>query len=164
LNGNLNIKSGNLVTSSLSGNIFTNTTSLFIGGNTGKTIINDGCIGNLFIGTTTNANNKWLSTGVCTATSFNALSDYRIKENIRPIIHTIDNLNPIHYVNKNTKLEDIGLIAHELQESIPFLVTGEKDGTELQSVNYIGLIGLLIKEIQELKKRVFILEKEMVNK
>ena len=29
---------------------------------------------------------------------------------------------------------------------------GEKDGLETQSINYTGLIGLLTKEIQELKK------------
>jgi hypothetical protein len=48
----------------------------------------------------------------------------------------------------------MGLIAHELQEEFPFLVTGEKDGDEHQSVNYNGLIALLIKEVQELKKIV----------
>jgi len=37
-------------------------------------------------------------------------------------------------------------------------VSGEKDGEEMQSLNYIGLIGVLVKEIQELKKRVHILE------
>jgi hypothetical protein len=58
------------------------------------------------------------------------------------------------------------LIAHELQEYYPFLVEGEKDGEQTQSVNYIGLIGVLIKEIQELKKRVLDLEKkiEIINK
>jgi len=37
-------------------------------------------------------------------------------------------------------------------------VSGEKDGEQMQSLNYIGLIGVLVKEIQELKKRVQILE------
>ena len=54
---------------------------------------------------------------------------------------------------------DIGLIAHELQELFPFLVNGEKDGSTHQSVNYTGLIGLLIKEIQNLNARVSKLEK-----
>ena len=52
----------------------------------------------------------------------------------------------------------MGLIAHELQEVYPFLVNGVKDKEELQSVNYIGLIPLLIKEIKELKQRVKMLE------
>jgi hypothetical protein len=45
-----------------------------------------------------------------------------------------------------------------LQEHYPFLVEGEKDGSNMQTVNYIGLIGILIKETQELKKRVKYLE------
>ena len=59
--------------------------------------------------------------------------------------------------------ESIGLIAHEVQEYYPFLVEGEKDGEQTQSVNYIGLIGVLIKEIQELKKRVLNLENIIKN-
>jgi hypothetical protein len=38
------------------------------------------------------------------------------------------------------------------------LVSGTKDGPETQSVNYIGLIGILTKEVQDLKKRVAELE------
>jgi hypothetical protein len=33
-------------------------------------------------------------------------------------------------------------------------VNWNKDGDEMQSVNYIGLIALLIKEIQELKSKL----------
>jgi hypothetical protein len=40
----------------------------------------------------------------------------------------------------------------------PFLVNGTKDGEQFQSVNYTGLIGILTKEIQEIKERVKILE------
>jgi hypothetical protein len=71
---------------------------------------------------------------------------------------TIDNLKPVTYLNNKTEKQDIGLIAHELQEVYPFLVTGEKDGENLQSVNYTGLIAILIKEIQELKKEVNVLK------
>jgi hypothetical protein len=96
--------------------------------------------------------------GKCSAISFEATSDYRIKENVINLTNkssfTVDNLRPVTYTNKLSGKQDIGLIAHELQEHYPFLVSGEKDGLENQSVNYIGLIGILIKEIQELKERV----------
>jgi hypothetical protein len=46
----------------------------------------------------------------------------------------------------------MGFIAHEVQEIFPFLVNGEKDGKELQSINYTGFISLLVKEVQDLKK------------
>ena len=41
-----------------------------------------------------------------------------------------------------------------MQEYYPELVNGEKDGNEMQSVNYIGLIPILINEIQNLKMEV----------
>lgn len=50
--------------------------------------------------------------------------------------------------------QDIGVIAHELQAIYPFLVNGEKDGENLQTVNYNGLFGILINEIQRLKQEV----------
>ena len=104
-------------------------------------------------------------TNAVTALAFNVTSDYRIKEDVYslhiiPDEFTVDKLRPISYYNNQTKKRDIGLIAHELQEEYPFLVNGEKDGENYQSVNYNGLIGILIKEIQELKSRVLELEKK----
>jgi len=100
------------------------------------------------------------------ATGYNISSDYRIKENIINLdeTFTIDNLRPVTYKNIKIEKQDIGLIAHELQEVYPFLVTGEKDGENLQSVNYNGIIGILIKEIQDLKKDVKIIKEEIKNK
>ena len=66
----------------------------------------------------------------------------------------MDKLRPIYYRDKMFEQENIGLIAHELQEYYPYLVNGVKDGEDIQSVNYIGLIGLLIHEIQQLKKDI----------
>jgi hypothetical protein len=102
-------------------------------------------------------------TGTLNAAAFNSTSDYRIKESVKRIDenYTIDKLRPVIYLNKQTLKTDMGLIAHELQESYPFLVNGEKDGEEKQSVNYIGLIALLIKEMQETKKEVIHLKKEI---
>jgi hypothetical protein len=82
-------------------------------------------------------------------------SDYRIKENVISLdsSYTVDNLKPVTYFHKLSQRQDIGLIAHELQEYYPCLVKGEKDGEEYQKVNYNGLIPILIKEIQELKRK-----------
>jgi gliding-associated putative ABC transporter substrate-binding component GldG len=40
----------------------------------------------------------------------------------------------------------------------PDLVKGEKDGEEYQRVYYNGLIGILVKEVQDLKRRLAALE------
>ena len=81
-------------------------------------------------------------------------SDYRIKENVEELSEedTINGLHPVKYYNTNLKRNDYGLIAHELQEKYPFLVSGEKDGNEPQSINYNGLISLLVHEVKNLKK------------
>jgi hypothetical protein len=95
-------------------------------------------------------------TGRLQASIYFTTSDYRIKDNVLLLDETfsVDKLNPVIYYNKNIKKHDIGFIAHEVQENYPVLVNGEKDGAELQSLNYIGLIGILTKEIKELKKNV----------
>ena len=54
--------------------------------------------------------------------------------------------------------------SHGLQEHYPFLVDGTKDGETLQSVNYVGLIPVLIKEIQELKREIREIKEELNKK
>jgi hypothetical protein len=92
--------------------------------------------------------------------TMNTSSDYRLKENIMPISDefSVDKLNPCVYNLKDSGKLQTGFIAHELQEVFPHMVNGEKDGEEMQSVNYIQLIAILTKEIQDLKKRVLQLE------
>jgi hypothetical protein len=91
-------------------------------------------------------------------------SDYRIKDIIETLddsaVYSVDQLNPIKYFNKKSRKEEFGFIAHEVQEVFPCLVTGEKDGPDLQTLNYIGLIGVLTKEIQLLKAAVAELQKK----
>ena len=113
------------------------------------------------IGSTTITGNYWLDVGAgntaasVRAGTFNAVSDYRIKYNVNSLLSndtiTVDNLLPIEYDLVGGK-HDMGFLAHEVQEIFPFLVTGEKDGDDIQSLNYNGFIALLVKEIQELKK------------
>ena len=105
-------------------------------------------------------NNVYASSAVY-ANNVALTSDYRIKENVKTLDDTfkVYYLNPVTYLNKQTKKQDIGLIAHELQEFYPELVSGEKDGTETQTINYIGLIPVLINEIKTLKNIIKIFKK-----
>jgi hypothetical protein len=86
-------------------------------------------------------------------------SDYRIKENVTGLneTDTVDSLIPIQYNNSLSGNHEFGLLAHELQAIYPYLVNGEKNGDEYQRVNYNGLIGVLVKEIQDLKQRLAVL-------
>ena len=113
------------------------------------------------IGTNNPTANLYVAGSIVATSTIRSGSDYRIKKDIKSFgleDYSVDNLNPVYFKFKTDEKESIGLIAHELQEYYPFLVEGEKDGKNTQSVNYIGLIAVLIKEIQELKKRVVYLE------
>lgn len=71
-----------------------------------------------------------------TATSFNTSSDYRLKENVKPMtgaLEAILALKPVTYTWKVNGSEGEGFIAHELQSVCPHAVTGEKDGTRMES-------------------------------
>lgn len=94
------------------------------------------------------------------ATTFNATSDYRLKYNIQPITKTINLLKPIEY-DFSGGTHQMGFLAHEVQNEFPFLVNGEKDGNTMQSINYNGFIALLVKEVQDLKKKVQQLQNKM---
>ena len=98
--------------------------------------------------------------GNLVAGSYATSSDYRIKTNIVELDETynVDKLRPVKYYQTQINREKYGLIAHELQEHYPDLVVGEKDGSELQRVNYMGLIAILINEIKRLKQSLVELE------
>ena len=104
-------------------------------------------------------------------------SDYRLKENVVAMdkSETLSKLMQVKPVNfdwkDGNKLHNYGFLAHELQETFPQAVHGEKDavnedGTiKTQSVNLAALIPYLVASIQEqqtiindLKARITALE------
>ena len=64
----------------------------------------------------------------------------------------MDKLTPVYYHNTELKQPEMGFLAHDVQREYPFLVSGIKDGPELQSLNYTGLIPLLVQEVKDLKQ------------
>jgi acyl-[acyl carrier protein]--UDP-N-acetylglucosamine O-acyltransferase len=119
--------------------------------------------GRLTVTNDVSLNNNLDITGKCKAASYSTASDYRIKSNVMELDDTfvIDQLKPIHYHNKITDNDDIGFMAHEVQEIYPYLVIGKKDDAAIQSVNYNGIIGILVKEIKDLKRENRRLRKDM---
>jgi hypothetical protein len=107
-------------------------------------------------------------------TSYNTSSDYRLKENIVPMVGalaTVSALKPVTYKWKSDGSNGQGFIAHELAEVVPDCVTGEKDavnedGTiKAQGIDTSFLIATLTAAIQEqqsiindLKSRIETLE------
>ena len=159
--GNITSASTITATSNLTaGNIITGGIASVTGALTAGSVSTGGTItatGNLTAGNITTA-------GTVTAASFNATSDYRIKYDVTDLDESfvIDGVRPVEYYVNDRKEKNYGVIADELQQVYPCLVTGEKDGEQLQSVNYIGIIPLLINEIKNLKKAVKALQERGV--
>mgnify|MGYP003552298192 FL=1 len=95
------------------------------------------------------------------ATTFNSTSDYRIKSDIQDLEYGLKDLLKLsskRYILDN-ELKSCGFIAHELQEFIPEVVLGEKDGIDkygqpiYQSVNYSAIVPILVNGIKELNEK-----------
>jgi hypothetical protein len=98
-----------------------------------------------------------------TATAFNTSSDYRLKNNPQPLTGSgafIDALQPKTWNWKADGSKGVGFIAHEVQEVSPNSVVGEKDGEEMQAMEYgsAEFIANIIAELQSLRARVAALE------
>ena len=95
------------------------------------------------------------------ANTFNAYSDIRLKKDVKLLDETqgVDNIRVVRYNNKSDNSSHFGVIAHELAEIYPELVSGEaSDEKTMQSVSYVELIPICINEIQRLKKDTELLQ------
>ena len=83
-----------------------------------------------------------------TATDFDSTSDIRLKTNIQAIQDPLAKVVQIEGVSFNWKEDNrpaLGVIADQVEKIIPELVHGDNPKT----VNYNGLIGLLIEAVKE---------------
>jgi len=149
-----------------SGNILVGTTSaglnsakLFVFANSGGTTAEFGI--NAISGTAIRFSNAQDLGGSITiasggGTSYNTSSDYRLKEDFKEI-NGLEKVLAIKTYNYKWKICDErmdGVIAHELAEVIPYAVVGEKDGEQMQGVDYSKIVPVLVKAIQELKAEI----------
>ena len=94
------------------------------------------------------------STGRLSATIVNSLSDEKLKKDISTIDDALDKvkqLRGVDYTWKQSEEKSKGVIAQELQEVFPELVSESGSGL---SVNYNGIIGVLIEAIKEQQKQI----------
>jgi hypothetical protein len=98
---------------------------------------------------------------------YGGTSDYRLKENIKPMtkgLERVMKLNPVEYTWKRDCSYGEGFIAHELQEVVPIAVTGTKDGLnevgdpDWQNVDKSHIVPILVKAIQEQQCKIALLE------
>jgi hypothetical protein len=102
------------------------------------------------------------------STTYNTSSDYRLKEDLQDFngLEKVSAIKVYDFKWKDSEERTNGVLAHELQEVLPYAVYGEKDELDekgrpkMQGVDYSKLVPILIKAIQELEARV----KELENK
>lgn len=104
------------------------------------------------------------STGILTAGTVNQTSDRRFKENIQPLQSALKNIHSMRGVsyywkdkNRGTSRQ-IGLIAQEVEAIYPEFVHTNEEG--YKSVNYAGMVAVLIEAVKELENQVKALEQD----
>jgi hypothetical protein len=94
------------------------------------------------------------SSGTLTAVDVNTSSDLALKENVDIIDSAMDLINSIKGVSFNwsdTKKKSYGVIAQDLEKTLPELV-GE--GTRGKTVSYLPLIAILIQAVKEQQQQI----------
>lgn len=113
-------------------------------------------------GTGTGTETGYISTNG-TTTTYSTSSDYRLKENVQPMVGAlarVAQLKPCTYTWKSTGEASQGFIAHELQAVVPECVVGEKDAVnedgsiKPQGIDTSFLVATLTAAIQELTAKL----------
>ena len=102
---------------------------------------------------TTNPTTKLHVVGEVTATDFNSTSDSRLKTNVQSINDPLAKILQINGVSFNwieNNKPSMGVIADNIEEVVPELVSD----TDPKTVNYNGLIGLLIEVVKEQQTQI----------
>lgn len=122
-----------------------------------------------FIGAVANSN----------SINYSSTSDYRLKTDLRDYkgLELVNKIKTYDYAWKSNNYRMYGVMAHELQDIIPYAVSGTKDAVDKegkitpQAVDYSKLTPILVKAIQEqdaqiqtLEQRIIQLEKLIQNK
>jgi len=100
--------------------------------------------------------------GVVTCLEVSTTSDINLKTNINPLSDPLEKvlqLNGYSFDWKENQKKSIGVIAQELEKILPELVTN----TNPKTVNYNGLIALLIEAVKQQEKRISYLENNLIN-
>jgi hypothetical protein len=136
---------------------FTSATSV---GGTERVIILDS--GNVGIGTSTPAYPLDVN-GTARVTTLIETSTRTLKENIQSYstdLNKFKKLNPVSFNWKDTKKEDIGLIAEELEDLFPEFVSKDDTGIPV-GIQYGKLATIFINVIKEQQKRIETLEDQV---
>ncbi len=122
------------------------------------------CLG-IVDSTTSSSYGLYVSKSIYSTADVVAYSDRRAKENIVTVDNALDKVSKLRGVYYNKKEGDdksrkVGVIAQEVKEVLPEVVTYAKD-VDKYGVDYGKINGLLIEAIKDLKKEVEELKKQL---
>jgi hypothetical protein len=138
------------------------------GANTARmTVGYDGLVNIQNNGNGSNAGNLTVA-GTVTAGTYNTSSSRKWKTNISPITSAIETVTKLQGVtfdwnNKNIT-NDIGLIAEDVNEVLPTVVSKDVYTGEATGVDYGRLTALLIETVKELNVKIVKLENQLANR
>jgi hypothetical protein len=97
------------------------------------------------------------------------VSDYRFKEDKRDFdaLSVVNAISAYDFAWKSTGEREYGFMAHEIQQVMPYLVSGQKDQVDengqpiIQRVNYAKLTPVLIKAIQQQQQMIEALQQQL---
>jgi hypothetical protein len=101
------------------------------------------------------------------STVYSTSSDYRLKEDVQPMVGASDRLmalKPVNFAWKTDGTRVDGFLAHEAQEIVPEAVVGEKDAVDAdgnpkyQGIDQSKLVPLLTAALQEALQKIDALE------
>jgi ribonuclease HI len=101
------------------------------------------------------------STGVTVSGNVNSTSDINLKKDIEVITDSVDlvkQLSGVKFTWKENDEKSAGVIAQDVEKVLPELVSGNEGE---KSVNYSGLIGVLIEAVKEQQKQIDTLTKRI---
>lgn len=100
---------------------------------------------------------KFAVAGDAYATNWKTSSSIRLKDNIKPIdnaLEKVKQLNGVSFTWKDSRKNSVGLIAEEVGEVLPELVSYESNGEDARGLDYDKLTALLIEAVKEQQKQI----------
>jgi hypothetical protein len=94
--------------------------------------------------------------------TYNTTSDYRLKTDLKDFggLDVVNKIKTYDFAWKTNNSRMHGVMAHELQEILPYAVTGKKDSVDIngklitQGVDYGRITPVLVKAIQEQDRKI----------
>ncbi len=95
--------------------------------------------------------------GHALADGWDTYSSRKLKDNIQSLegaLHKVEQLRGVYFDWKTTGKHDVGLIAEDVAQVIPEIVSFEPNGRDARSVDYSRLTALLVEAIKEQQSEI----------